>query len=224
MPYYGMTRLLLPLALLTVLAACGGDKEAESTPTRDPIVDTTPEPFPTSMARFSDALLVPEDLGEGWTADRIEDATAADQYFCGVKADRLPFSAGVNFRNALAERAYMGEIISHFDTEALAQKAMEENRQLHKSCTEWLSTDGVNRTEWRTESFEDVDLGEDSTIEHASTQFPGAPDRSNAMVVTIRERDTLILIVDIYLREADRAETLEIARMALEKIRVTTGR
>jgi hypothetical protein len=158
----------------------------------------------TPTGELRGALLDSEDFGEGWTEQTITDVTVADQYYCGVKVELPQSDATVILSHAETQRAVFEGILQRADA-ASAAGLLDTVRNVQRDCDDYISTDGERRTDWHTESFRDVDIGDEGIIEIASTDSFGASP-ATSYSVTLRKGATLIIVVII---AADADESFE---------------
>ena len=213
---------LLPALLLLLAGACGnGDAAPTATPSASArSLSTTPQPVPSaSDATLERALMRVDDLGEGWLRQSIADnsLTVADQYYCGKKVASLHVDAVAVFVNPTKNRSFMFEAISRFTDGAAAQAALDELNAAHVGCVDWVSTNGVSRTAWHTESFERANLGDGSFVERATGQFGAVSGASTAVSVVIRRNDSVLSIAEVGTDDLVEAETMGIAQKALSR-------
>jgi hypothetical protein len=206
------------MSALTLIAAltfaCGSaDKQPGPTPTTEPFIDTTPQAVATATSALRHALLDEADLGPGWAEQQLGDATQADAYYCGVKVDLPDGDALTIFVHADGRAVF--ESIVLMPGEAAAAAVLATLRQAQDECDEYISTDGERRTEWRTESFEDITLADEAVLEVASTDsFGEAAARSYNIAF---RRGSALIIVSLLGDEIDDGEraVTDIASIAL---------
>lgn len=212
---------MLALAV-AVAAACSGDKvPRQVVPSATSSSATTPRPLPTaSDDRLHRALLSVDDLGGSWQQQSVQDAggTVADTYYCGKKLESLnPDAVAVFVTPSKQGLLIMVETISQFKDPAAAQAALDELDRAHTGCVDWTSTDGVQKTDWHTESFTSADIGDQSFVDKATGQLEGLPERSTSVSVEVRRGDTVLTVVMVAPGDLPVAEGLGIATKALSR-------
>jgi hypothetical protein len=196
-----------------------------STGTPEPRISTTPQPFLAASDPVLDsALLNAKDLGTGWSKQSMEGATAADAYYCGVKVESRPASAAVTLWNG-ATGYNLVEAVTRFADAAVAAASLRETRTAHAGCSNWISTDGVRRTLWHTESFHRIDMGDEAIAEHATDELTGSTGPSTVYAYTIRAKDVIIEVAVFVVGatntlDVDRAgtDTADLAQRAYDKL------
>ncbi|HEX5480676.1 MAG TPA: hypothetical protein VFY79_13235 [Dehalococcoidia bacterium] len=187
----------LAMVLFGVMVASCGGSSASSTPTPRPAVEPTISTTPVAIGTSTDAalaagLLTAADLGAGWTQQPTQDSTVAETYYCGTKVPAPPVAAVAFFANDEQGQAIF-EGLSRLPDADAASSFARSVRAAHDNCTDWISTDGSARTEWHTDSFGPVDLGDEATVEQA-TMVSGT---GTSYMFLIRKGDVLLSFATI---------------------------
>ncbi len=212
-------------AALVLAAACSSsnDKLAPSTggeaslPSSD---STLPAGHPTvgpGAANLPvEALLKDVDLGSDWVqgTHQADPLAPIDSFYCGKKVPSLPWTHVAQFANEQSG-AMLIEILSKFPDEAAAQAAVREQRDATAGCDAWSSGSGSDKVEWRVESTQPLDFGDEGFVEKSTTQSGDPPQTAVDVAVLVRKGDVVILIDEGGAGSLDGKEALDAARKAL---------
>lgn len=219
---------ILGCAALLLATACSSsnDKLAPSTggqgslpsseqtlPAGHPTVDPGAAELPV------DALLAEADLGSDWAQGAHQDDPLApiDSFYCGKTVPSLPWTHVAQFANEKSG-AMMIQILSKFPDEAAAQAAVKEQRDATAGCDTWSSGAGADKIDWRIESTQALDFGDEGFAEMSSTEAGDPPQRAVDFAVLLRKGDVVILIDEGGAGSLDGKEAIDAARKALDKL------
>ena len=209
-----------------MLMSCGdGDKSTLETPTNDERTALATRAFPSAVNQaLTDALLTPEDLGDGWRLESVHstDATVADSIFCGTTIEAPPMDAAAILSN---QRQGVFLLIQAISQQANAEDAanfMAEVRDASQGCDSLVSTDGVNRTEWTLHDSALRAVGD----EMVSVRSTGTLDSTQGLIDSegyfayLRYGDRIVVAGIAWLGQANPTAMTEALRIIDQRMRV----
>src|SRR5207253_8900256 len=121
-------------------------------------------------------------------------AAVEDYDFCGKKLQSFIPAAMAGFRKG--QERVAAESLTLLPDAAAAKAVVQELRDAHSGCSDWVSTNGTMKTTGHTQSFVPVDIGDEAVMEQATIQFEYVPGELVSYEVYVRRGGVVLELVE----------------------------